>query len=187
MTTFSVSGSFPRRAAPSAVKWTILGATGRNAAFALALVALGCSKPLATFEVAEPPASPSALKRNETEFYSSRSQRVIALAKWQLGARYVWGGASPAGFDCSGFVMYVYSHIGIGLPHNAAKQYRYGTPVTRDRLEPGDVVFFDDLHHNGIYIGGGRFIHARRSGGSVMTSGLDESWYRARWVGARRF
>jgi len=152
-------------------------------ALALAFVALACSRPLATLEV-EPPAGP---KRADTEFSPSRSQRVVALARRHLGARYVWGGSGPAGFDCSGFVMYVYGQVGVGLPHNAAKQYRYGTPITRERLEPGDVVFFDGLHHNGIYIGGGRFIHARRSGGGVMISGLDESWYRARWVGGRRF
>ena len=131
--------------------------------------------------------SPSVLNPAERELSRSRSQRVVARARSHLGTRYMWGGAGPAGFDCSGFVMYVYAHVGVGLPHNAAKQYRYGTPVTRERLEPGDVVFFDSLQHNGIYIGGGRFIHARRSGGSVMISGLDESWYRARWVGGRRF
>src|SRR3989442_10810553 len=83
--------------------------------------------------------------------------------------------------------MYVYSHVDIPLPRNAAKQYRYGTPVTRERLEPGDVAFFDDLRHNGIYVGDGRFIHARQRGGGVMLSGLDEAWYRTRWVGGRPF
>jgi cell wall-associated NlpC family hydrolase len=118
---------------------------------------------------------------------ASRSLRVVAIAKRQLGARYVWGGSSPAGFDCSGFVRYVYAHVGVSLPHNAAKQYRYGLPVTRKRLKPGDVVFFNGLHHNGIYVGGGRFIHARRSGGNVVISRLDESWYRSHWTGGRRF
>src|SRR2546426_586765 len=99
------------------------------------------------------------------ESSASRSLRVITIAKQHLGTRYVWGGASPAGFDCSGLVMYVYWQVGVSLPHGAAKQYRYGTPVTRDRLEPRDVVFFDGLHHNGIYVGGGEFIHARSSGG----------------------
>ena len=97
------------------------------------------------------------------------------------------GGSSPDGFDCSGFVLYVYSHVGVALPHNAAKQFRYGAPITRERLQPGDVVFFDGLHHAGIYVGDGRFIHARRSGHGVIVSGLDESWYRTRWVGGRRF
>ena len=156
-----------------------LGATRCGAALSLVLAALGCARPPVTFEVAEAAAL--------AESSASRSLRVIALAQRHLGARYVWGGSGPAGFDCSGLVMYVYAQVGVSLPHSALTQYRYGVPVTRDRLEPGDVVFFDDLHHNGIYVGGGRFIHARRSGGGVMLSGLDESWYRNRWSGARRF
>jgi len=163
-----------------------LSTTSRSMALALALAALDCSRPLAPLEAVEPAAGPSFLARSETKTSPSRSQRAVAIAKKHLGARYRWGGASPAGFDCSGFVMYVYGNVGVGLPHNAAKQYRYGALVTRERLEPGDVVFFDGLHHNGIYIGGGRFIHARRDGGGVMISGLGESWYWTRWVGGRR-
>jgi cell wall-associated NlpC family hydrolase len=155
---------------------------GRSAALALTLLALGCSKPLATIDVVDQ----SALTTADADPARSRAWRVVAIAKTHVGTRYAWGGSSPAGFDCSGFVMYVYSHVGVGLPHNAAKQYRYGRPVPRERLEPGDIVFFDGLQHNGIYIGGGRFIHARRSGGTVMISGLEESWYRDRWIGARR-
>ena len=163
----------------------VLGATGRGAALALLLSVLGCAKPLATLDdVAEPVAGRPA---PEVEASGSRSGRVVAVAKSHLGARYAWGGASPTGFDCSGFVMYVYSHVGVALPHNAAKQFRYGAPITRERLQPGDVVFFDGLHHAGIYVGDGRFIHARRSGHGVIVSGLDESWYRTRWVGGRRF
>jgi cell wall-associated NlpC family hydrolase len=155
---------------------------GRSAAIALALLALGCSKQLATIEVVDP----SALSAADADPARSRARRAVAIAKKHVGTRYAWGGSSPAGFDCSGFVMYVYSHVGVGLPHNAARQYRYGRSVPRERLEPGDIVFFDDLQHNGIYIGGGRFIHARRSGGTVMISGMEESWYRDRWIGARR-
>ncbi len=160
-----------------------LGATTPSIAFVLVLAALGCSRPLATLEAA---GGPSIVERSEIQSSLSRSQRIVAIAKKHLGARYAWGGSSPAGFDCSGFVMYVYAHVGVSLPHNAAKQYQHGALVTRERLEPGDAVFFDGLHHDGIYIGGGLFIHARRSGGGVMISGLDESWYRTRWVGARR-
>jgi cell wall-associated NlpC family hydrolase len=168
------------------MRGVLLGVTGHGAVLALSLVVLGCGKPLATLDVAEPAAGRPALERSEAELSAARSLRIVAVAKRYLGSRYVWGGSSPAGFDCSGFVMYVYSHVGVSLPHNAAKQYRYGAPVTRGRLEPGDVVFFDDLHHTGIYVGDGRFIHARRSGRGVIVSGLDESWYRTRWVGGRR-
>lgn len=113
-------------------------------------------------------------------------QNVVGVAKKHLGAPYRWGGSSPEGFDCSGFVRYVYAQVGISLPHNAAEQYRHGAPVSRDQLKPGDLVFFDRLRHNGIYVGGRRFIHAGRSGKRVGISRLDEEWYSARWVGARR-
>jgi len=113
-------------------------------------------------------------------------QNVVEIARKHVGAPYRWGGSSPEGFDCSGFVQYVYAQVGVSLPHNAAKQYILGTPVARDRLEPGDLVFFDDLRHNGIYLGNGHFIHARRSGKRVTVSALDEAWYAERWVGARR-
>jgi cell wall-associated NlpC family hydrolase len=103
-----------------------------------------------------------------------------------LGVPYVWGGSTPAGFDCSGFVMFVYAQMGVSLPHHAADQYNYGTPVSRDQLEPGDLVFFDGLGHVGIYIGGGQFIHAPHTGDVVKISSLSESWYAATFVGARR-
>ena len=113
-------------------------------------------------------------------------QNVVEIARKHLGAPYRWGGSSPEGFDCSGFVQYVYAQVGVSLPHNAAKQYILGVAVSRDRLQPGDLVFFDGLRHNGIYVGNGRFIHARSSGKRVTISTLDESWYAERWVGARR-
>src|SRR5438445_8227298 len=117
---------------------------------------------------------------------SSRGQTVVALAKRHVGAPYRWGGSSPSGFDCSGFVRYVYAQVGVSLPHNAAQQYRLGTPVTRESLEPGDLVFFDRLRHTGIYVGEGRFIHARQTGLRVSIASLDDGWYASHWVGARR-
>jgi peptidoglycan DL-endopeptidase CwlO len=111
---------------------------------------------------------------------------VVGVAMSYLGTPYVWGGASPGGFDCSGFVMFVFSQVGVSLPHHAADQYNYGTPVSRDELEPGDLVFFDGLGHVGIYIGGGQFIHSPHTGDVVKISSLDESWYAATYVGARR-
>ena len=115
-----------------------------------------------------------------------RGQSAVDIARKHVGAPYRWGGSSPLGFDCSGFVRYVYAQVGVSLPHNAAKQYRYGTPVSRDSLEPGDLVFFDRLRHNGIYVGDGRFIHARQTGKRVSIASLDEEWYAAHWAGARR-
>jgi cell wall-associated NlpC family hydrolase len=111
---------------------------------------------------------------------------VVGIAMQYLGTPYVWAGSSPGGFDCSGLVMFVYSQVGVSLPHNAASQYNYGVPVSRDQLEPGDLVFFDGLGHVGIYIGGGQFIHAPHTGDVVKISSLYDSWYAATYVGARR-
>ena len=110
---------------------------------------------------------------------------VVGIAMRYLGIPYVYGGASPSGFDCSGFVMYVYAQVGVSLPHNAAMQYGYGAPVDRTQLQPGDLVFFNGLGHNGIYIGGGQFIHSPHTGDVVKISSLS-GWYDSTWVGGKR-
>ena len=110
---------------------------------------------------------------------------VVGIAMQYLGVPYVWGGASPSGFDCSGFVMYVYAQVGVSLPHNAAMQYGYGSPVSRANLQPGDLVFFNGLGHNGIYIGGNQFIHSPHTGDVVKISPLT-GWYDYTFYGARR-
>ena len=111
---------------------------------------------------------------------------AVGIAMQYLGTPYVWGGSSPGGFDCSGFVMYVFSQMGAGLPHNAAAQFGSGVPISRDQLAPGDLVFFDGLGHVGIYIGGGQFVHAPHTGDVVKVSSLADSWYASTYVGARR-
>jgi cell wall-associated NlpC family hydrolase len=138
---------------------------------------------------AEPRASkPGASPHRPSEIAggSRRGQRVAELAMRLRGAPYRWGSEGPSGFDCSGLVKHVYARVGVWLPHNAAMQYRYGIPVARHRLEPGDLVFFDHLRHNGIYVGHGRFVHAGRTGKGVDVAALDDDWFRSHWVGARR-
>ncbi|HET7138018.1 MAG TPA: NlpC/P60 family protein [Gaiellaceae bacterium] len=122
-----------------------------------------------------PPVPPSA---------GAGHPEAASIALRYLGVRYVWGGASPAGFDCSGLVMYVYAQLGIALPHYAAAQYQLGTPVARDQLQPGDLVFFDGLDHVGIYIGGGQVVHAPQTGDVVKISAIAD--WGAGYVGARR-
>jgi cell wall-associated NlpC family hydrolase len=118
---------------------------------------------------------------------AARYSQVVGIALQYLGIPYVWGGASPsAGFDCSGFVQYIYAQVGVYLPHHAASQYNYGVPVSREQLAPGDLVFFDGLGHVGIYIGDGQFVHAPHTGDVVKISSLYDSWYASTWYGARR-
>ena len=111
---------------------------------------------------------------------------VVGIAMQYLGIPYVYGGASPSGFDCSGLIMYVFAQVGVSLPHHAASQYGMGTAVSRDQLQAGDLVFFNGLGHAGIYIGGDQFIHSPHTGDVVKISSLSDSWYAATYVGARR-
>jgi cell wall-associated NlpC family hydrolase len=110
---------------------------------------------------------------------------VVGIAMRYLGVPYVWGGASPSGFDCSGFVMYVFAQIGVGLPHSSYAQYGMGASVSMSQLQPGDLVFFAGASHVGIYIGGGQFIHAPHTGDVVKISSLS-GWYASTFAGGRR-
>ena len=115
----------------------------------------------------------------------SRYGGVVGIAMRYLGVPYRWGGASPAGFDCSGFTMYVYAQVGVSLPHYTGAQWNMGTPVSRDQLQPGDLVFFNGLGHMGIYVGNNAFIHAPHTGDVVKISSMT-GWYASTYVGARR-
>jgi peptidoglycan DL-endopeptidase CwlO len=111
---------------------------------------------------------------------------VVGIAMRYLGVPYVWGGSSPNGFDCSGLVVYAFAQIGISLPHSTYALWNVGSPVSRDQLQPGDLVFFSGLGHMGIYIGGGQFIHAPHTGDHVKISSMS-GYYSSNYVGARRF
>ncbi len=112
-------------------------------------------------------------------------ERAAGLARRYIGVPYAWGGASPRhGFDCSGLVMYVYSKLGVSLPHHAASQYSYGRRVSRWGLKPGDLVFFSGLGHVGLFIGKGRYIDAPHSGAVVRVASLASR--SSSFVGARR-
>jgi cell wall-associated NlpC family hydrolase len=103
---------------------------------------------------------------------STLGGQAVAIAEQYLGVPYVWGGASPDGFDCSGLVMYVYAQLGVSLPHNAYEQYLALPHVPTSDLEPGDLVFFNGFGHVGIYIGGGMIIHAPHTGTVVQISSV---------------
>ena len=117
--------------------------------------------------------------------------KVVSMAMPFLGTRYRSGGASPSGFDCSGFTMYLYAKLGYSLPHSATAQYKNcGYAVAKSDLQPGDLVFFSDsshaIGHVGIYIGNGQIIHARYSVGKITIDSLSASYYASRYVGAKR-
>lgn len=110
---------------------------------------------------------------------SLSSNAVVAYAANFIGTPYVWGGTSPRpGFDCSGFVQYVYGHFGIGLSRSTYTQINDGVEVPTNSLQPGDLVFFGSYnspHHVGIYVGNGMYIHAPQTGDSVKISSLSRS------------
>jgi peptidoglycan DL-endopeptidase CwlO len=117
---------------------------------------------------------------------ASHYSGVVGIAMSFLGTPYVWAGAAPDGFDCSGLVMYVYAQVGVSLPHSSYAQWNYGVPVPKSDLQAGDLVFFEGLGHVGIYIGGGEFIHAPQTGDVVKISSISEALNNGNFVGARR-
>lgn len=116
---------------------------------------------------------------------------VVQLARNELGVPYHYGGSTPRGFDCSGLVYYVFRHLRINAPRTSNGQFAHFDAVTQADLRPGDLVFFriagEFQLHVGIYSGDGEFIHAPRPGQKVSYARLDGRYWKARYVGARRF
>lgn len=120
---------------------------------------------------------------------SALGRRIVASSMQYLGVPYVFGGTTPSGFDCSGYVRYVFANAGIYLPRTADAQYECGYPVSTSELVPGDLVFFSTYEagasHVGIYIGDGSFINASSSSG-VSIASLYSSYWGSCYIGARR-
>lgn len=116
----------------------------------------------------------------------------VRVAMRYAGTPYVWGGESRNGFDCSGFIIVVMRDLGYhALPHSAAEQFNYGTPIAQELLKPGDIVFFKNTYkpgvsHVGIYLGNRRFINAAGTGKGTIVSSLDDPHWQAHYAGARR-
>ena len=152
-------------------------APGRSAA-ALVLVALAGCAPFRAITPEPPPVE-------------ARGTAVLAAAESRLGTPYRYGGSGPDAFDCSGLVTYAYRQVGIAVPRTAAAQHAAATPVAREELRPGDLVFVRldgrEVSHVGIYAGGGRFVHAPQRGGRVREERLDQEVFRRGWAGGGRF
>jgi len=148
------------------------------------LATIAVSWAQAAFAAVHPPSGRS--QRGRAPRLQKLARRVVAYTRHQVGVHYSWGGTSPrTGFDCSGLAMYVFAQVGVSLPHSSYAQYGMGSAVSRDQLQPGDLVFFDGLGHVGIYVGGGSFIHAPHTGDVVKISSMT-GWYASMYVGARR-
>lgn len=124
---------------------------------------------------------------------SGKGDQIVAEARKYVGVPYRYGGASPSGFDCSGFTYYVFKQFGIYLPHRSSEQINYGTRVEKANLQPGDLVFFSNsssgsgrIGHVGIYTGNNRFIHAPYTGRTVCETDMTSDYYIRNYIGATR-
>jgi cell wall-associated NlpC family hydrolase len=130
-------------------------------------------------------ASGLAPERLSAAFGPSVAEVAVERALDMRGVPYAWGGSTPAGFDCSGLVRYAYLAAGITLPHSSYADWDLGRHVHRRALLPGDIVFFG-LGHVGLYVGGGRFVHAPETGRVVSIDRIDRGWYAGTFSGGVR-
>jgi len=168
------------------------------AAAAMGFLAAGCAAKGPTVATprpfpgaAVPPRSAPALPSPEPLASAGAIHpAVISLALSLQGTPYRNGGSDPSGFDCSGFVQWVFAQQGVALPREVRQQYLVGEEIESDEVRPGDLVFFETVSsgasHVGIALGGGEFVHAPSSRGVVRTERYTGSYWAGRWVGARR-
>lgn len=125
---------------------------------------------------------------DKSETKEDKAAELIEIAKQYIGTPYVYGGTTPNGFDCSGFVQYVYQKVGITLPRTSYSQATVGTSVTYEELMPGDIVCFgaNSINHVGIYVGDGQFIHSPRTGYTVCVTAIRGGSYNGKFRYARR-
>lgn len=133
----------------------------------------------------------TASKQQASRGGTDRIEEMLEFAQSFLGAKYRYGGETPAGFDCSGFVRYVYKRFGIELPHSSAEQYNSaGTAVKKEDLQPGDLVFFNTsgkgIGHVGIYLENNKFISASSNSRGVTVDSLEDRYWGPRYQGAKR-
>lgn len=147
----------------------------------------GLQDEIARLEAAEE-AQRAAARRAATSVASGRRtfpaptraarSEVVSVARRYLGAPYRWAASGPNAFDCSGFTMFVFRQVGVSLPHSSRAQIGSGQRVSRGDLQPGDLVFFGSpIHHVGLYVGGGRMIHAPHTGAVVSYASINRSDY----------
>lgn len=130
---------------------------------------------------------------NAPSLSAAQAGSVVSFATQFVGTPYVWGGSRPGGFDCSGYIRYVYGQFGLSLPHSAAAQYseRYGSLISKDNLQPGDIVFFANTYkrgisHVGIYVGGGRVAQALAQGVPLSIVSMNSGYWQSKYYGAIR-
>ena len=133
--------------------------------------------------------TPSLYRRGDGVLYNADRKRVVNTAKRYLGVPYRRGGATPEGFDCSGYVMYVFRRNGMSLPRSAEDQFHRGRRIALRAAGPGDLVFFNTqgggrITHVGIYLGRGRFIHAPSTGKKVSITRLNNPYWKRRFIGS---
>lgn len=164
-------------------------ASAVRAACALSLLFLATAPALAHHPHAGH-STPSPVVQAQNKALASGS--VVQAAYAFRGTRYVMGGTSRSGFDCSGFVRFILGATdGVALPRTATEQYYHGLPISQAQAQPGDLVFFKNTYkagisHVGIYVGGGQFVHAANAHKGVRADSLNSSYYQAHFAGLRR-